>query len=205
MESSFNDSTTEPILLRLQDVNIPMSVLQEKNPDTNRFTASVIAFRQNSETPSQPEVLLIQRGYEGSWGGSWEVPGGGYETGKDVSILQTALRETKEEASLEISSNFIFPLVYRTTFWHKESRMASYTFIVELSKEVPIVLSDEHLDWGFFNEKEICLFSPYEKGKAQDGHVMLKRKKETLRLFFFNKESLRNGDVNTQNPKERTD
>ncbi|KAJ5871070.1 hypothetical protein N7455_006011 [Penicillium solitum] len=70
MASSFNDSTTEPILVRLQDANIPMSVLQENNPDINRFTASVIAFRQNSETPSQPEVLLIQRGYEGSWGGS---------------------------------------------------------------------------------------------------------------------------------------
>ncbi|CAI7603961.1 unnamed protein product [Penicillium viridicatum] len=153
MASSFNDSTTEPILVRLQDANIPMSVLQEKNPDINRFTASGIAFRQNSETPSQPEVLLIQRGYEGSWDGSWEVPGGGYENGKDVSILQTALRETEEEA--------------RTTFWHKESRMASYTFIVELSKEVPIVLSDEHLDWGFFNEKNICLFSPYEKGKPK--------------------------------------
>lgn len=198
-----NDPTAEPLVVRLQDVDIPMPFLQEKNLDINRFTASVIVFRQHSDCPSQPQVLLIQRGYEGSWGGSWEEPGGGYEPGKDVSIMQTALRETKEETSLELSSNVIFPLVYRTTFWHKGSRMASYTFIVELGEEVTIAMSDEHLDWGFFNEEDIRLFGLYNKGEAQGGRVMLERKKETLRHFFINKDSLRNGDGNTRKPTER--
>ncbi|KAJ5446381.1 hypothetical protein N7491_002463 [Penicillium cf. griseofulvum] len=167
MASSSNDPTAEPIVVRLQDVNIPMSDLQKKNPDIDRFTASVIIFRQNPGHPSQHGVLLIQRGYEGSWGGSWEVPGGGYETGKDVSIFQAALREAEEEAGLKIPPKLIFPLVYKTTFRHKESRMASYTFIVELPKEVPITLSDEHLDWGFFNEKDIRLLAHTRRGKPK--------------------------------------
>ncbi|KAJ5897446.1 hypothetical protein N7504_007734 [Penicillium tannophilum] len=192
-----NDPTTEPLVLNLKEVDIPIPALQENNPNVGRYTASFIVFRQATNS-AKPQVLLIQRGHDGSWGGSWEVPGGGYEPGKDDTIMQTALRETKEEAGVHISPSAVFPLVYRTAFWHKESWIASYTFIAEVAEEVPITISDEHLDWGFFDEDDIQRFGVYQKGEDQVGHVMLARKKGILRHFFTHRDSLRNGDVDLQ-------
>ncbi|OQD76250.1 hypothetical protein PENANT_c132G08727 [Penicillium antarcticum] len=196
MALRLNDSTPELLMVKLQDVDVPISALQTMNPGVDRFTASFILVRDNPDNPSQPQVLLIQRGHDGSWGGSWEKPGGGHEFDKDNSIMQTALRETKEEVGLKISTEAIFPAAYRTAFLHKGLQMASYTFIAELGREASITLSDEHLRWGFFDEESLRLFGPYEKEKAQqDGGVMLERKKEILRHFFTNKEQLKIGDV----------
>ncbi|KAJ5636640.1 uncharacterized protein N7484_009953 [Penicillium longicatenatum] len=201
MTSLSNGSVTEPLVLKLEEVDVPITVLQENNPNVGRFTASFIVFHQTTN-PAKPQVLLIQRGHDGSWGGSWEVPGGGHEPGKDDSILQTALRETYEEAGVHISPDAVFPLVYRTAFWHKESWIASYTFIAEVAEGVPITISDEHLDWEFLDEDDIRRFGVYQKGEAQEGRVMLARKKGILRHFFMNRESLRNGDVDMQRPFE---
>ncbi|KAJ6102094.1 hypothetical protein N7486_004521 [Penicillium sp. IBT 16267x] len=197
MTSLFNDPTTEPLVLKLKEVDIPIPALQEYNPNVGRFTASFIVFCQTINS-AKPQVLLIQRGHDGSWGGSWEIPGGGYEPGKDDSIMKTALRETEEEAGVHISPDAIFSLVYRTVFWHKESWIADYTFIAEVAEGVPITISDEHLDWGFFDEDDIRGFGVYQKGEIQERHVMLARKKGILHHFFTNRESLRNGNANMQ-------
>lgn len=202
MTNLSNDPTTEPVVLKLKDVDIPIPALRDNNPNVGRFTASFIVFRQTTNS-AKPQVLLIQRGHDGSWGGSWEVPGGGYEPEKDDTIMQTALRETEEETRVHISPDAVFPLVYRTAFWHKESWIASYTFIAEVAEGVLITISDEHLDWGFFDEDDIQGFGVYQKGEDQEGHTMLTRKKGILRHFFLNRESMRNGDVDMQGHIEK--
>ena len=73
--------------------------------------------------------------------------------------------------------------------------MASYQLIAMIDGEADVTLSDEHLAWGFFDEEEIENFGPFDKTKSkQDEHVMLESKKEMLRHFFANEESLRKGD-----------
>ncbi|KAJ6069154.1 hypothetical protein N7499_011041 [Penicillium canescens] len=190
-----NKASVEPVLVRLKDIDIPVPALQKANPDINRFSAGFIILRENPVDLSNPHAFLIQRGFDGSWGGTWEGPGGGYEPGKDATIVETALRETQEEAGIVIPPEAIFPLVYRRTFEHKGLLMNYYIFIAQLDGEIPVTLSDEHLAWGFFNEQEARSFGTFDKEEArQQKHVMLESKKRTLCHIFRNKERLKNGD-----------
>lgn len=172
-----------------------MSKLQRKNPDIERFSAGFIVLSQDTADPWNPKALLIQRGNDGSWGESWEGPGGGYESKKDATIKDTALRETKEEAGVIVDPETIFPVVYERFFEHKGLRMASYTFIALMDVKDHVELSREHLDWGFFGEKEVQNFGPYDEAKSsQVKHVMLVSKKRTLLDIFENRENLQQGD-----------
>lgn len=186
--------STEPTVVRLEDVDIPVPALQKENPDINRFSAGFIILHQHPVVSSKQQALLIQRGCDGSWGETWEGPGGGYAPDEDVTIKHTALRETQEEAGVVVPLKAIFPLVYRTTFEHKGLRMAYYTFVAQLDEEVPVTLSHEHLAWGFFDEEYVGNFGPFnnEKSRRQQ-FVMLEDKKRILCHIFKNRESLKNG------------
>lgn len=182
-------------VVRLEEVDLPVSQLQEKYPKTGRFSAGFILVRQDPANLSKPKVLLIQRSYGGSWAETWETPQGGNEE-KDKNLRDTALRETEEEVGLLIRREAIYPLAYRRTFKHKGSLMTSYQLIAIVDGEVDITLSDEHLAWGFFDEDEIKEFGPFDDKKIQqDQYVMLEKKKAMLLNFFFNEESLREGKL----------
>ncbi|KAJ6105252.1 hypothetical protein N7523_010062 [Penicillium sp. IBT 18751x] len=182
-------------VVRLEEVDKPVSQLRIESPKIGRFSAGFIVVRRNPTNASTQEVLLIQRSYGGSWPEAWETPQGGNET-KDKTIRDTALRETEEEAGLVIAPETIFPLVYRRTFEHKGSLMTSYQLIAMVDGEVDITLSDEHLAWGFFDEKKVEKFGLCDiKNIHQDQYVMLEGKKEMLRHFFTNTESLRKGEM----------
>ncbi|KAJ5111874.1 hypothetical protein NUU61_001504 [Penicillium alfredii] len=87
----------------VEEVDIPFANLQAKNPDIKRFSASTIIFCRDPHNPTEPYAFLCQRahwdhslGKANSWAGSWETPGGSHDHGE--SILDTAIRETREEA-----------------------------------------------------------------------------------------------------------
>lgn len=182
-------------VVRLEEVDLPVSQLKTENPAIGRFSAGFIVVRPNSANPSKLEVLLILRAYGGSWPETWEPPQGGNEE-KDKTIRDTALRETEEEAGLIIRPENIFPLAYRRAFEHKGSQMISYQLIAMVDRKADITLSDEHLAWGFFGEEEVEQFGLFDKEKIQqDQHVMLEGKQEMLHHFFANEESLRKGEL----------
>jgi 8-oxo-dGTP pyrophosphatase MutT (NUDIX family) len=74
---------------------------EELNPGPEipaRVAASVIVLR---DTADGPEVLLVQRNPASRFmGGAWVFPGGAVDDGEEVA--DTALRELKEEASLNL-------------------------------------------------------------------------------------------------------
>lgn len=182
-------------LVRLEDVDIPISTLQERNPKIDRFSAGFIILRRVPRDLSKLFALLIQRGCDGSFGKTLEGPGGGLEPRKDVTIISTALRETKEETGIDVPLNAIFPLLYLTEFQHKNSRMGYYTFVTELLGEIPVTLSEEHLYSGFFDADEVQDFEIFDEEKSiKERNVILESKKKTLCHIFENCESLRNGD-----------
>lgn len=190
-----NKPSTEPTVVRLKDVDIPVPVLQKENPDINGFCAGIIILRRHPAVSSKEQVLLIQRGCDGSWGETWEEPGGEYGPDEDATIKHTALRETQEETGVTIPPEAIFPLAYRTTFEHKGLRLAYYTFVAQLGEEVTVTLSHEHLAWGFFDEEYIGNLGPFDNEKnRQEKFVMLEDKKRILCHTFKNRESLENGD-----------
>ncbi|KAJ5654968.1 hypothetical protein N7490_001971 [Penicillium lividum] len=187
----------DSVVMRLEDVDIPVPALRRQNSDIDRFSAGFIILHQDPADPTKQQALLIQRGYEGSWGGSWEGPGGGYEPSKDATIKNTALRETEEESGVIVPLEAIFPFVYKRTFEHKDLRMAYYTFIAQIDAQFSVTLSHEHLDWKFFGEEDVRNFGPFDETESrQVNDVMLKSKRQTLCHIFENRGELKSGDEN---------
>ncbi|KAJ5555901.1 hypothetical protein N7513_003543 [Penicillium frequentans] len=185
----------DSVVITLEDVDIPMSALQSQNPDINRFSAGFIILRPDPTDSLKQQALLIQRGYDGSWGESWEGPGGGYDCLKDKTIKETALRETEEESGVIVPLRSIFPFVYKREFEHKGLQMAYFTFIAQLDADFSVALSHEHLDWRFFGEEDIQNLGSFDKTKSrQVNYVMLESKRQTLCHVFENMETLKQSD-----------
>ena len=71
-----------------------------------RQAASLIVLR---DSPDGPEVLLVQRNPEQRFmGGAWVFPGGAVHD-EDDSHARAALRETREEAGLELREDGLVP------------------------------------------------------------------------------------------------
>ncbi|KAJ6105134.1 hypothetical protein N7523_010208 [Penicillium sp. IBT 18751x] len=154
-------------MVRLKDVDIPISALQERNPKIDRFSAGfIILSRVPRDHLSKLFALLIQRGCDCSFGKTLEGPGGGLESRKDVTIISTALRETKEETNIEVPQNATFPVLYSTELWHINSRMGYYTFVTERPAKIPVTLSEERLCSGFFDADDVQDFETFDKEKS---------------------------------------
>ena len=124
----------------VEEVDIPFANLQAKNPDIKRFSASTIIFCRDTHNATEPYVFLCKRahwdhslGKANSWAGSWETPGGSHDHGE--RILDTAIRETREEANLHVSH--VSRHVYFDDWTHKGVPMARYTFHTEATSGFP--------------------------------------------------------------------
>ncbi|RWQ91221.1 hypothetical protein C8Q69DRAFT_511187 [Paecilomyces variotii] len=152
-----NKPPAEPVLLRLEDVDIPVPALQKENPTS---TGSALASSFFAKTHS---IHPINRPFSFNV----DATDHGY----------TALRETKEEIGVVVSPEAVFPLVYRRTFKLKGLRMVYYTSVAQLGAKVPVTVSHEHIAWGFFDEEAVRNFGPFVKEKSrQVKHVMLEAK-----------------------------
>ena len=77
---------------------------QRDEPDDPTLIRAAVALIIRFRDPDSPEILLIRRAeYEGDpWSGHVALPGGRQERG-DANLERTAVRETFEEISLDIS------------------------------------------------------------------------------------------------------
>src|ERR687891_107540 len=85
----------------------PGEELNEGEVTEPRQAASLIVLRDSSEGP---EVLLVQRNPEQRFmGGAWVFPGGAVHDEDGGDHARTAVRETQEEAGLELEYDALVP------------------------------------------------------------------------------------------------
>jgi len=93
-----------------------------------REAASVILLRDGAQGP---EVLLVQRNPEARFmGGAWVFPGGSVGV-EDVDHAQTALRELREEAGLELDGSALIPFSRWITPAEVKVRFDTHFFVAE--------------------------------------------------------------------------
>jgi 8-oxo-dGTP diphosphatase len=72
----------------------PARALLEATPHAEALAIGAYIF-------SGPRILLLRRAPTESWANRWEVPGGGAEV-IDTTLLDTVVREVKEETGLDV-------------------------------------------------------------------------------------------------------
>jgi 8-oxo-dGTP pyrophosphatase MutT (NUDIX family) len=98
---NLNDALRDPFVAVVQ------TLLDELNPDypaqAAQMAAVVLMLRLRE--PETPEVLLIKRAeFEGDpWSGHVALPGGRHESG-DRTLVETAVRETREEIAVDVAA-----------------------------------------------------------------------------------------------------
>ncbi|WVQ80155.1 hypothetical protein IAT38_002260 [Cryptococcus sp. DSM 104549] len=104
--------------------------------------------------PSDPSrVLLVKRAAgETLFPGQWEIPGGKAEYGVDQTLLETVVREVKEETGLRVTAvkgEF-------EAFEYKGSKglCKQYNFVVEGDGEV-VLNPEEHEEWKWVEEGDL--------------------------------------------------
>ncbi len=110
-----------------------------------RPAATVIPLRNASNTSSpEIEVLVLRRNANLAFhGGSWVFPGGrideaDYLDGDDVSraAVHAAVREAKEEADLDLTSDQLVSFSHWTTPLGRNKRFATWFFVVHVPSDV---------------------------------------------------------------------
>lgn len=141
--------------LGIENVDKPFSELQEKQDGIKGHIGSAIII---FEFQGKQHVLLVQR-VGGSKPWSWEVPGGKYEKAQDTTIVDGAIRETKEETGWTITRDNVLDIVYRSTFYQSNGTKNDVHYIIVNQKVdmLPkIKLEDsEHCAYGFFTKEQV--------------------------------------------------
>ncbi|HEY4176223.1 MAG TPA: CoA pyrophosphatase [Kofleriaceae bacterium] len=119
-----------------------ISQLAEKlNPESRpkgladtRCAAVAIVLRQDPES-DEPRVLLMKRAERQSdpWSGHISLPGGRYEP-EDPDLLATAIRETREELSIDLSTARLLghlPALHPMSAGPKGMQVTAFVFVVE--------------------------------------------------------------------------
>lgn len=141
--------------LRKEAVDKPFSELQEKQDGIKGHIGSAIII---FEFQGKQHVLLVQR-VGGSKPRSWEVPGGKYEKAQDKTIVDGAIRETKEETGWTFTRDNVLDIIYRSTFYQSNGTKNDVHYIIVNQKVdmLPkIKLEDsEHCAYGFFTKEQV--------------------------------------------------
>lgn len=179
---------------------VAYSDFEKQNEGINHHTGGAIVIL---EIKGVLYVLLVQRPEKGTWGGSWEMPGGSYGKNEDASIVDTAIRETEEETGFVFDRESILETVYRDTFrnpkYPEQNNATHYVVVKQKLDERPdIRYSTEHQNGGLFSEEELenlatCTDEEWTDGKGgksiprakQQGELfMLLRKKQAIQKAF---------------------
>ncbi len=127
-----------------------------------RKAAVALIFRGADESSASPELLFIKRAdYPGDpWSGQVAFPGGREEPG-DMSLADTAARETREETGLDLmrDGTFLGTLDDLRPRINRLPDVIVRPYVVLLDRYEPLVLS---------NEVALAFWIPLEALKAPD-------------------------------------
>jgi len=140
--------------------------------------ATVVVMRESSAS-GQIEVLLLRRNSKLVFhGGHWVFPGGRLDeadflaAGTDLeypAALKAAVRETKEEAGIELAESDLLHTAHWTTPPRLPRRFCTWFFIYPLTIDVEVqVDNDEILDYRWVNPRDALT-------EAQEGAIVLPR------------------------------
>jgi 8-oxo-dGTP diphosphatase len=105
------------------------------------------------------KYLLLQRNAEKypETGPKWDLPGGRIDTG--MSLFENLKRELEEETKMQIIGE---PKLFMAQdILKSDKHVVRLTYIGEGTREV--VLSDEHLNFGWFSVDEILILDPLDR------------------------------------------
>ena len=100
------------------------------------------------QTDQGIEFLLLLRSDAKIYAGTWRMVGGKLKD--DETAWQAALREVKEETSLDVRSLFTVPYVNRFYEW-RHDRINDIPVFVALVGDGDPVLDDEHTDFAWLS------------------------------------------------------
>lgn len=101
------------------------------------------------------KYLLLKRStYDRHSPGCWDLPGGGVEF--DEQPLDAAIRETKEEAGVDIELGKIL-YICSVPFYEGKS---IETYVEGIYKSGEVILSDEHTEFVWVKKEDISKLEP---------------------------------------------
>jgi 8-oxo-dGTP pyrophosphatase MutT (NUDIX family) len=118
--------------------------------------ATVVLVRDNQKTPAQKtlEVLLMRRSQQVSFASdSWVFPGGRIDRddyGSELTDIEAAarcgaVRETLEEAALEIDEKSLFYFAHRTTPPKRPKRFATWFYLGEVDNTQQVIVDGSEI------------------------------------------------------------
>lgn len=144
---------------KVQGYNVPLSELQECHPD-KRLVVGVAIFstsQGNSEDTPTRRLLLLQRAAtEDVYPLMYEIPGGGAEP-EDKTILDTVVREVKEETGLTVTA--IISDFEGFEYSTRRGMSVQFNFMVEVEGGVEVRMNPEEHEafaWVWKGESLDC-------------------------------------------------
>lgn len=111
------------------------------------------------------EFLLLKRSSKEIYPGLWQMVTGRIE--ENEKAYETALRELKEETSLQPTSFWVVP--YTNSFYSHENNFMCLVpiFVAEVENSSNVILSDEHCEYKWVKRNEaVKLLAWYGQRKA---------------------------------------
>lgn len=90
----------------------------------------------------------------------WSIPGGRIESG--ISLLENLQREIKEEIGVDLDLNNS-RLIDAVDILKPDKHVVRLTYLIEVNKQIQIVLSKEHIQYKWMNINEIRFLSNLDK------------------------------------------
>lgn len=111
--------------------------------------ASMIEAHIYRETDGEIEFLLIKRSESEIYPGLWQMVSGSVEDSEKA--YEAALREIKEETGIIPLKMWVLPNI--NSFYSQVTDKISFlpVFLVKADKNADVVLSDEHVEFGWFD------------------------------------------------------
>lgn len=134
------------IVLWFSNKTVPVDVFAKRYPISIK---GVIIHRN--------KVLLLKNER-----GEWDLPGG--KINSDFSAEDCLIREVKEETGLDIKvGQLLTTFIYNIENWINVFVLVYKCKLI--SSSVNVKISGEHIDYGFFSEKELNLLNMTPKHK----------------------------------------